>query len=94
MARKKDPNENEEDQTTNDDGKSLAANFFQILQYRNISLNPSEVEEDDDDDDDNDDDENEEGSKLDTPNLDPDEEDDEDEDINIPQSAINVLRGN
>jgi hypothetical protein len=85
LAQKKD-----EDESIDEEGRSLAADFFQMLQSRNISLNPNELEEEDEEEEEEDDD---------TVVAQDDEEDeDEDEeaveeDLNIPQSAINVLRG-
>jgi len=80
LAQKKD-----EDESIDEEGRSLAADFFQMLQSRNISLNPNELEEEDD----------EEEDDTVVAQDDDDDEDEEavEEDLNIPQSAINVLRG-
>jgi len=84
----------DEDESINEEGRSLAADFFQILQSRNISLNLNEVDYDEDDEEEE---EEEEDGSNNTVLKDDDEDDEEEEDstenLNIPQSAINVLRG-
>ncbi|KAG7374817.1 hypothetical protein IV203_013912 [Nitzschia inconspicua] len=78
------PSEDEEDSIPDQDGASMAAQFFQMAQAKGVTLDEEDLmEEEDDDYDDYDD----------ASMSDDDDDDDDDVEPNIPQGAINAFLG-
>mmetsp|Transcript_10977 Transcript_10977/g.31830 ORF Transcript_10977/g.31830 Transcript_10977/m.31830 type:complete len:377 (-) Transcript_10977:351-1481(-) len=95
-----------EDESTNDEGASLAAEFFKLAQAKGVSIDESDLLDDDDDEEEDDEDEDDfayEGDALDDRSQyasdydeeydDDDEEDDDEAEPNIPQGAIDAFVG-
>jgi len=76
----------------NEEGVSLAADFFKALQERNIELSEDDFLDEDHEDDEEDYDEmDDEESKVSSELNEDDEEDEEDEEVNIPEGAVNAF---
>jgi hypothetical protein len=77
--------DNEDDSTPDQEGASMAAQFFQMAQAKGVTLDDDDLL--DDEDDDNDDDEDYEVENT----VDDDDDDDDDEEPNIPQGAVDAF---
>ncbi|MGK3746016.1 MAG: hypothetical protein ACI8RD_013152 [Bacillariaceae sp.] len=78
--------DNEDDSTPDQEGASMAAQFFQMAQAKGVTLDDDDLLDEDDDDDDEEDYEVEN-----TVDDDDDDDEDDDEEPNIPQGAVDAF---